>query len=218
VLTVNGSLDNNRLVTLGAGVDTIYPGLSAVDGNAIQRFVEGQPTAGYWQRPLLTWSDKNSDGVISPIDCGPTASDGTPECEVSIGDNPASLGNPLPKRELSVNTNLTLLGYVRVGGVLDHRGGYKPYNATEPFRCVIFVTCRAAYDKRTPLFDHARRMRTTDLTLMVSGRNLPRWRGRQRPPVPERQRSATRRRRDRPTRVRPCYAFQQITGWLDRDA
>jgi hypothetical protein len=146
-VTVNGSLNSNRLVTLGVGVDTIFLGLGAVDGNAIQRFVEGQPTAGYWQRPLASWQDKNNDGIISPLGCGPTSADDTPDCEVSIGDNVAYLGNPLPKREITLNSNFTLFKYVRVGGVVDHRGGYKLYNATEQFRCVAFQTCRAAYHK-----------------------------------------------------------------------
>ena len=157
-VTVNGSLNSNRLVTLGAGVDTIFLGLGAVDGNAIQRFVEGQPTAGYWQRPLLSYQDKNKDGIISPVGCGPTSADDTPDCEVRIGDNVAYLGNPLPKREITLNSSFTLFKYLRVTGVVDHRGGYRLYNATEQFRCVIFTTCQAAYDKRTPLFDQARRM------------------------------------------------------------
>lgn len=157
-VTVNGSVNSNRLVTLGAGVDTIFLGLGAVDGNAIQRFVEGQPTAGYWQRPLLSWQDKNKDGIISPFGCGPTAADDTPDCEVKIGDNVAYLGNPLPKHEVTLNTSFTVFKYVRVGGVIDHRGGYKLYNATEQFRCVAFQTCRAAYDPTTPLADQARRM------------------------------------------------------------
>lgn len=157
-VTINGSLNSNRLVTLGAGVDTIFLGLGAVDGNAIQRFVEGQPTAGYWQRPLLSWQDKNNDGIISPLGCGPTAADDTADCEVKLADNVAYLGNPLPKREITFNTNVTLFKYVRVGGVVDHRGGYKLYNATEQFRCVAFQTCRAAYDKTSPLIDQARRM------------------------------------------------------------
>ena len=156
--TVNGSLNSNRLVTLGVGVDTIFLGLGAGDGNAIQRFVEGQPTAGYWQRPLLSWQDKNNDGIISPAGCGPTSADDTPDCEVSIGDNPAYLGNPLPKRELTLNTDFTLFKYFRLAGVVDHRGGYKLYNATEQFRCVTFRTCQEAYDKRAPLVDQAARI------------------------------------------------------------
>jgi hypothetical protein len=139
-------------------VDTIFLGLGAVDGNAIQRFVEGQPTAGYWQRPLLSWQDKNNDGVISPVGCGPTAADDTADCEVKIGDNVAYLGNPLPKREVALNTSFTVFKYVRLGGVVDHRGGYKLYNATEQFRCVAFQTCRAAYDKSSPLEDQAVRI------------------------------------------------------------
>ena len=157
-VTLNGSVNSNRLVTLGVGVDTIYFGLGAVDGNSSQRFVEGKPTGGYWQRPLLSWADKNNDGMISPLGCGPTAADDTPDCEVSLGDNSVYLGNPLPKREVTFNTSLTLFKYLRVGGVVDHRGGYTLYNATEQFRCVIFVTCQAAYDKSAPLSDQARRM------------------------------------------------------------
>ena len=157
-LTVNGSLNSNRLVTLGLGVDTIFFGLGAVDGNSSQRFVEGHPVGGYWQRPLLSWSDKNNDGIISPIGCGPTAADDSADCEVSLGDNSAYLGNPLPKRELALNPNVTLFKYLRVGGVVDHRGGYRLYNATEQFRCVIFVSCQAAFDKRTPLEYQAKRM------------------------------------------------------------
>ena len=150
-VTLNGSVNSNRLVTLGVGVDTIFFGLGAVDGNSSQRFVEGKPTGGYWQRPLLSWADKNNDGMISPLGCGPTAADDTADCEVSLGDNSVYLGNPLPKREVTFNTSLTLFKYLRVGGVVDHRGGYTLYNATEQFRCVIFVTCQAAYDKSAPL-------------------------------------------------------------------
>ena len=157
-VAINGSLNNNHLVTLGAGVDTIFLGLGAVDGNAIQRFVEGQPTAGYWQRPLISWQDKNNDGVISPIGCGPTSADDTADCEVQIGDNVAYLGNPLPKREVSLNTNFTMFKYFRLSGVIDHRGGYTLYNATEQFRCVTFQTCQAAYDKKAPLENQAARI------------------------------------------------------------
>ena len=157
-VTLNGSVNSNRLVTLGAGVDTIFFGLGAVDGNSSQRFVEGQPVGGYWQRPLLGFADKDNDGIISPLGCGPTAADDTADCEVSLGDNSAYLGNPLPKRELTLNTNFTLFRYLRVGGVIDHRGGYQLYNATEQFRCITFLTCQAGYDKRVSLERQAARM------------------------------------------------------------
>ena len=210
-VTFNGSVNSNRLVTLGVGVDTIFFGLGAVDGNSSQRFVEGQPTGGYWQRPLLSWADKNDDGIISPLGCGPTSADDTADCEVSLGDNSVYLGNPLPERELTLNTTFTLFRYVRVGGVIDHRGGYQLYNATEQFRCVTFLTCQAGYDKRVPLErqaarmasvlgtdagyiedadfvklrevsvtllapnDWARRVRASNLSLTLAGRNLATW-------------------------------------------
>ncbi len=62
-LSVAGSTNRNRLVTLGAGVDTIFFGLGALDGNFVQRVAEGHPVGGYWQVPY-TWSDANGDGII----------------------------------------------------------------------------------------------------------------------------------------------------------
>ena len=44
----------------------------------------------------------------------------------------------------------------RVTGLLDYRGGFKIYNATEQFRCAVFFNCRAANDKSVSLADQAR--------------------------------------------------------------
>jgi TonB-linked SusC/RagA family outer membrane protein len=141
-VAVNGSTNRNELVELGIGVDTIFVGLGAIDGNFSQRFAEGHPIGGYWQRPILSWGDENSDGIIAPS-------------EVEIGDDYAFLGSPLPKTELSFNTNLTVFGFMRLSALLDHRGGYTLYNAGEEFRCVQFLNCDAAFDKSQPLSKQA---------------------------------------------------------------
>jgi hypothetical protein len=55
----------------------------------------------------------------------------------------------------SLQTELTLFGAVRLSGMLDYRGGYKQYNASEDFRCAIF-TCRGLNDPTSPLELQAR--------------------------------------------------------------
>lgn len=155
-LTVNGSTNRNRLVDIGEGVDTIFFGLSANNGDFIQRFVQGNPIGGYWQRPILSFSDKNNDGILSRAGCGPTQAETGPNCEVIIADNAVFLGQPLPTSEVSLHSSLTLFKNFRISGLLDHRGGYKVYNATAQFRCAVLVRCQDAFDRRTPLKDQAR--------------------------------------------------------------
>jgi TonB-dependent starch-binding outer membrane protein SusC len=142
-LGVNGSYNANKLVTLGQGVDTIFFGLGASDGNFIQRFVEGLPAGGYWQRPFLGYSDASHDGIIE-------------RDEVQLGDHPVYLGSPIPKTMVSFSSSVTLFSWLRVSGLLDHRGGNKLYNATGQFRCSQIVRCQAAFDPRTPLAEQAR--------------------------------------------------------------
>ena len=197
-VTVNASANKNKLVELGAGVDTIFIGLGAIDGNFSQRFAEGHPIGGYWQRPITAWSDANSDGIIA-VD------------EVTVGDDYAYLGQPLPTKEVAINSSFTFFRYFRVSGLLDYRGGHKIYNAGEEFRCVQFLNCDAAFDPSTPLSKQAqiaggyngtsagwiedasfwklrevaltmnapdnwaRRLRTQSLSLTLAGRNLGTW-------------------------------------------
>ena len=86
---------------------------------------------------------------------GPISATRASDHEVQIGDDYAFLGSPLPKTELSFNTNLTVFRYVRLSALLDHRGGYTLYNAGEEFRCVQFLNCDAAFDKSQPLSKQA---------------------------------------------------------------
>ena len=142
-VVANGSTNTNKLVRLGQDVDTIFFGLSSNSGEFTQRHAEGFPLGGYWQRPLTGYADANGDGIISSN-------------EVQVGDQPVYLGQPLPARQLNLGTTLTLFRNLRLSGVLDHRGGFKVYNATEQFRCAVFFNCRSANDKRASLFNQAR--------------------------------------------------------------
>lgn len=144
-LSVAASTNKNRLVEIGEGVDTIFFGLGANNGDFIQRHAEGHPLGGYWQRPILGYADENGDGIIGPN-------------EVELADDAAFLGQPLPKRELSVSPTITFLRYFRLGGVLNYRGGFKVYNSTAQFRCAVFLNCQAANDPSVGLAEQARAM------------------------------------------------------------
>lgn len=196
-VNVVGSTNTNRLVTLGAGVDTIFFGLGALDGNFAQRVAEGHPVGGYWQTPY-TYADANGDGII-------TAG------EVTLGNDVTYLGAPLPSREMSITPSLTIFRRVRLTALLNHRGGFKLYNAGGEFRCAVFVRCQEAYAPGSSLtlqarrvagllgtsagyiedasfwklrevsltFDApgewARRLRSSSLSLTIAGRNLATW-------------------------------------------
>ena len=192
--TVNASWNQNKLIKLGAGVDPILFGL----GGDTQKHIAGKPLGSYYQRPVY-YNDANHNGVIEYD-------------EYSVGDTAVYLGNPLPKREISVNTTLILHKWVKLYALLDHKGGFYNYNATEDFRCGTFAICQALYVPGTPLrqqaaaladlndntvggyiekadfvklrevavtlvapADWARRARTRELSLTLSGRNLHTW-------------------------------------------
>jgi TonB-linked SusC/RagA family outer membrane protein len=144
-LTAVGSTTKNKLHRLGVGVDTIFFGLGANNGDFIQRHAEGHPLGGYWQRPILSFADTSEDGIIGPE-------------EVEVGDDAVYLGQPLPTRQLSISPAITFLRYFRASGLLDYRGGFKVYNATSQFRCAVFFNCRAANDPSVGLAEQARAM------------------------------------------------------------
>ncbi len=110
---LNGSVSDNKLVTLGPGVlpidETFAYTLS-------YRQEPGYPLYGLWGLPL-TYHDLNHDGLIEPN-------------EVSLGDSVTFQGSSLPTRQLSLNTGLSLLNHhVRISTQIDYRGGQKLPNA-----------------------------------------------------------------------------------------
>ncbi len=126
-VSVRGATINNKILELGEGVEPIIFGLGA----NTQRHEQGFAAGAYFQNPILGFDDANGDGIIS-LD------------EVDVGDEPAFLGTPLPRRELSIQSSITLWNRVRLSGLLDHRGGHKLQNHTERFRCASFLLCEEA--------------------------------------------------------------------------
>ena len=142
-LGVNGSILHNKLVDLGEINGTPIPPIIFGLGANTQRHTDGFPLGGYWQQPILSWSDANGDGIIGAN-------------EVVVGDSAVYLGSPFPKYEVSITPRLTLFKYVQISGLIDYRGGFKLYNGTEDFRCAVFANCRAINDPTASLFDQAR--------------------------------------------------------------
>jgi TonB-dependent starch-binding outer membrane protein SusC len=134
--TINYTYVKNELTDLNR--DPIIFGL----GGDTQRHTEGRPLGAYYQTPY-TFDDANGDGIIGYD-------------EVTLGDSAEYLGNPLPRRIISVTGNLTFLKYFRLSALFDHQGGYKQFNSTEEFRCSAILNCRALYDSTASLFDQAR--------------------------------------------------------------
>jgi TonB-linked SusC/RagA family outer membrane protein len=138
-VTISGSTNKNRVVSLGQGITPILFGL----GGNTQRHQNGYPLGGYWQQPITGYGDTNGDGIIG-LD------------EVQVGDTAVYLGTPSPTREFSFTPRLTLMRNIIVSALFDYRGGMKLYNGTEDFRCAVFQNCQAINDPKTSLKDQAR--------------------------------------------------------------
>ena len=137
-LSLSGSINNNRLLELGEGVEPI------IFGFGLQRHAEDYPLGGYWARPILGFDDANGDGIIA-------------SGEVTVGDTAEFRGRALPNKEASLNSGITLFaGRVRIGTQFDYRGGHYIDNAIESFRCTPVLNCRGLVDRTAPLEEQAR--------------------------------------------------------------
>ena len=137
-----GSTYSSKLETLGLDAQgkPIPPVISG-----IQRHTPGYPLGGFWERPILGFSDANKNGIIELS-------------EIQIGDTAVYAGPSTPTKEFSFNTTVGLFkGQVRLLAQLDYKGGFKQYNLTEVFRCnATGNNCRGIMDKTDSFEDQAR--------------------------------------------------------------
>ena len=157
--TVTLSSNRNKLLQGGKGFTPVNLGF-----NSTQQIRVGYPLGGYFKRKILSYNDYDGNGYLTRINCptyGGTANPqlvGGPRCEVVLSDSVEYLGSPLPTREATFNTGLTLMKNVRVTSLFDYRGGYRIFNSNGEFRCASFTNCRALYDKTVPLNEQSRTM------------------------------------------------------------
>jgi len=148
-VSVNGSANENKLVTLG--------GVPNIVSSSTQQQREGYPLNGWWSRALVSYQDKNGDGLIT-YNADPTLS------EVVVSDTAQYLGNPLPRIELALTNGFTFYKNLRLGAMIDYKGKFKMYNNTERIRCLSRNNCSGLINPQASLFEQAR---------TVAGRDNP---------------------------------------------
>jgi TonB-linked SusC/RagA family outer membrane protein len=129
-LRLNGSHVANKLVDAGNVALPTTPGA---------RNVVGYPLFGLWDKPILSYSDANHDGIIT-------------EDEVVVGTTDAYRGSTLPTWEAGIANTLGFLrNRVRVTALFDYRGGFYNQWGYENQRCVSTGNCREVNDPSAPL-------------------------------------------------------------------
>jgi TonB-linked SusC/RagA family outer membrane protein len=134
-LTFNYSYNTNKLLTLRDTTPIL------ITANGSQQHAEGYPAGGYWGQRITGWT-ANAQGIVT---------------DVEVGDEQEFLGYSQPRTLFSVSPQLSLFNnVVRLGALVDYRGGYKQYNSSEDFRCGITATCRGVIDPAASQADQAR--------------------------------------------------------------
>lgn len=154
--TLTASSNRNRVIDLGRGIQPILFGFGAT-----QQHRNGYPLGGYFERKIVSFEDKDQNGILTRINCPTYAGTanpqmfGGPQCEMVLSDSVEYLGSPIPTREVSLSSGVTVFKYARLSGLLNYRGGYKIFNSTNEFRCSTVLNCREIYDPTTPLAEQA---------------------------------------------------------------
>jgi hypothetical protein len=141
-VTLNGSTNRNELVSLG-GVPSI------VTSSTLQQR-EGYPLNGWWSRELVSYEDKNSNGIIE-YNANADLS------EIAVSDTNRFLGYSIPRYEVAVTNGIEFAQRrFRIAAMVDYKGGHKIYNNTERIRCASRLNCEGLISPEASLFEQAR--------------------------------------------------------------
>ena len=177
-------IDNNRFSYAQRFTVTTFANeiaaLGRIDGQPIapiiqgtQQFRAGYPAGGYFQRKILSYADRNNDGIISRVNCPAYGGQANPilvgggACEIVLSDSLEYLGSPLPTRQVSFQSDIRVAKNLQFNVLVDYRGGSKLYNNTREFRNNGgFANGPDFWDIKAPLSDKvksaARAMGTSD--------------------------------------------------------
>jgi TonB-linked SusC/RagA family outer membrane protein len=146
-ITLNGSINDNKLLSLGETPPQI---------GTTTRAVEGYPLFGFWAQPITGWDDKNGDGILTHSD-DPTLN------EVFVGADPIFRGYSSPRYTLAVTPGLELADrHFRLQALFDYRGGNLYYNNTERIRCVSRQNCNGLMNPNASFEEQAMVVATRD--------------------------------------------------------
>jgi TonB-linked SusC/RagA family outer membrane protein len=139
-VTLNGSLNDNKLVDMGgvpAQVDVTW------------RAVAGYPLFGFWERPITGWEDKNGNGILE-YNANETLN------EVFVGPNPIFRGYSSPRYQATLVNGFDVLNRsLRLTAMFEYRGGHLHYNNTERIRCVSRSNCSGRQNPSASFEDQA---------------------------------------------------------------
>jgi TonB-linked SusC/RagA family outer membrane protein len=125
-VTLNGSINDNKLVDMGGVPDQVF---------TTWRATAGYPLFGFWERPITGWDDKNGNGILEY-----NASDALNE--VFVGADPIFRGYSFPRYQATLSNGFDLLNRsLRFTTMFEYRGGHLHYNNTERIRCVSRQNC-----------------------------------------------------------------------------
>jgi TonB-linked SusC/RagA family outer membrane protein len=130
----NGSRIVNRLVDAGGAP------LPAPVG---ARNVVGYPLFGLWERPILSYEDRNGDRVLV-------------ESEITVGTADAFRGSTIPVLEGGLTNIFGLFdGAIRVSTLFDYRGQFYNQWGYQNQRCVATGNCEAVNNPGAPFDEQA---------------------------------------------------------------
>jgi TonB-linked SusC/RagA family outer membrane protein len=140
--TFNGAVNENELVSLG--------GLPDIVVSSTLQHREGYPLWGWWSRRLLSYEDKDGNGIIT-YNADPARS------EIVVSDTAQYSGRSLPKYQAVFTNGLSFWsGQLRLDAMLDYQGGFMMYNNTERIRCASRFNCSGLINPNSSLFEQAR--------------------------------------------------------------
>jgi hypothetical protein len=146
-VAITGSTNHNMLLDLGPDVPPVI--------SSPTRAQVGYPLFGYWDRPILSYEDKNGDGLIA-YNANPALS------EITLGDSAIFLGNSQPTRTATLSPALDLFNKrIRITSLFDYKGGHLLFNNTERIRCTR-PNCTGRENPGSPLFEQARAVALID--------------------------------------------------------
>jgi TonB-linked SusC/RagA family outer membrane protein len=139
-VTVNGSINENKLVDMG----DVPPQIGTTT-----RAQAGYPLFGFWERPINGWQDKNGNGILE-------YSDDPALNEVFVGVEPIFRGYSSPRYQATLVNGLDLFNRsLRLTAMFEYRGGHLHYNNTERIRCVSRQNCAGFQDPNASFEDQA---------------------------------------------------------------
>ena len=154
-----GTIYNNKIAALGK-----------IDGQPIapivfgtQQHRAGYPAGAYFQRKILSYSDRNTDGIVSNVNCpaygglaNPVLVGGGP-CEIQLSDSLEYIGPSAPNKQMSFQSIATVFKNLQFAVLVDWRRGGFLYNNTREFRNNGgFANGPDYWDIRAPLSDQVK--------------------------------------------------------------